>query len=155
MPSTWTWVRLGDICEIVNTENIAVGKLPILDVKYLRNLGDKKFGDSGNFVSINDRLILMDGENSGEIFIARENGYLGSTLKKIIYKQIVSIKFMDFLLLSIKDFLKDNKKGAAIPHLDRKLFFDYSLALPPLKEQEVIARVLESLFTLTKGLRVE
>ena len=130
-------------------------KLPILDVKYLRNKIAKIYANSGNMVCKNDRLILMDGENSGEVFIANENGFLGSTLKKLDYSVVIKIAFADFLLLHYKDFFKNNKKGAAIPHLDRKLFANLKVPLPPLNEQESIAKELDALFAISKGLRAE
>ncbi|EAJ0469286.1 hypothetical protein CA700_02445 [Campylobacter upsaliensis] len=137
------------------SQHTAFEQLPILDVKYLRGKGDKKLANSGNFVNANDRLILMDGENSGEIFITKEKGFLGSTLKKLEFSSLSQVEFMDFMLLCYKDFFKGNKKGAAIPHLDRKLFTNLSIPLPPLKEQEHITQILDTLFTLKKGLRVD
>ncbi len=124
-------------------------------MKYLRSKGDKKLANSGNFANANDRLILMDGENSGEIFITKEKGFLGSTLKKLEFSSLSQVEFMDFMLLCYKDFFKGNKKGAAIPHLDRKLFTNLSIPLPPLCEQEHIVQTLDTLFTLKKGLRVD
>ncbi|EDP6870485.1 hypothetical protein GIT86_08120, partial [Campylobacter upsaliensis] len=129
IPNTWAWVKLGDICEIISGEIIDLQEenLPLLDVKYLRSKGDKKLANSGNFANANDRLILMDGENSGEIFITKEKGFLGSTLKKLEFSSLSQVEFMDFMLLCYKDFFKGNKKGAAIPHLDRKLFTNLSI----------------------------
>ncbi|HEG3195553.1 TPA: restriction endonuclease subunit S [Campylobacter upsaliensis] len=157
IPNTWAWVKLGDICEIISGEIIDLQEenLPLLDVKYLRSKGDKKLANSGNFANANDRLILMDGENSGEIFITKEKGFLGSTLKKLEFSSLSQVEFMDFMLLCYKDFFKGNKKGAAIPHLDRKLFTNLSIPLPPLCEQEYIVQILDTLFTLKKGLRVD
>ncbi|EOB4631248.1 restriction endonuclease subunit S [Campylobacter upsaliensis] len=157
IPNTWAWVKLGDICEIISGEIIDLQEenLPLLDVKYLRSKGDKKLANSGNFANANDRLILMDGENSGEIFITKEKGFLGSTLKKLEFSSLSQVEFMDFMLLCYKDFFKGNKKGAAIPHLDRKLFTNLSIPLPPLKEQKEITQTLDTLFTLKKGLRVD
>ncbi|HEP3232319.1 TPA: restriction endonuclease subunit S [Campylobacter upsaliensis] len=157
IPNSWAWVKLGDICEIISGEIIDLQEenLPLLDVKYLRSKGDKKLANSGNFANANDRLILMDGENSGEIFITKEKGFLGSTLKKLEFSSLSQVEFMDFMLLCYKDFFKGNKKGAAIPHLDRKLFTNLSIPLPPLKEQEYITQILDTLFTLKKGLRVD
>ncbi|EAL52407.1 type I restriction-modification system S subunit, putative [Campylobacter upsaliensis RM3195] len=157
IPNSWAWVKLGDICEIISGEIIDLQEenLPLLDVKYLRSKGDKKLANSGNFANANDRLILMDGENSGEIFITKEKGFLGSTLKKLEFSSLSQVEFMDFMLLCYKDFFKGNKKGAAIPHLDRKLFANLLIPLPPLKEQEHIVQILDTLFTLKKGLRVD
>ncbi|EQB9113606.1 restriction endonuclease subunit S [Campylobacter upsaliensis] len=156
IPNSWAWVKLGDICEIISGEIIDLQEenLPLLDVKYLRSKGDKKLANSGNFANANDRLILMDGENSGEIFITKEKGFLGSTLKKLEFSSLSQVEFMDFMLLCYKDFFKGNKKGAAIPHLDRKLFTNLSIPLPPLKEQQEIVKKLDLLVTLANDFAI-
>ncbi|EAI8514786.1 restriction endonuclease subunit S [Campylobacter upsaliensis] len=156
IPNTWAWVKLGDICEIISGEIIDLQEenLPLLDVKYLRSKGDKKLANSGNFANANDRLILMDGENSGEIFITKEKGFLGSTLKKLEFSSLSQVEFMDFMLLCYKDFFKGNKKGAAIPHLDRKLFTNLSIPLPPLCEQQEIVGKLDLLVTLANDFAI-
>ena len=155
IPKTWAWVRLGEVCEIINGVSISNLYLPIFDVKYLRTNNNKQLASNGNMVCMGDRLILMDGENSGEIFIASEKGFLGSTLKKLNFACLVKTEFMDYILLHYKDFFKGNKKGAAIPHLDRNLFLNLEIPLPPLSEQQEIVRTLDTLFALTKGLNVE
>ncbi|EQA6559095.1 restriction endonuclease subunit S [Campylobacter upsaliensis] len=156
IPTSWAWVKLGDICEIISGEIIDLQEenLPLLDVKYLRSKGDKKLENSGNFANANDRLILMDGENSGEIFITKEKGFLGSTLKKLEFSSLSQVEFMDFMLLCYKDFFKGNKKGAAIPHLDRKLFTNLSIPLPPLCEQQEIVKKLDLLVTLANDFAI-
>ncbi|MEB2831032.1 restriction endonuclease subunit S [Campylobacter upsaliensis] len=156
IPNSWAWVKLGDICEIISGEIIDLQEenLPLLDVKYLRSKGDKKLANSGNFANANDRLILMDGENSGEIFITKEKGFLGSTLKKLEFSSLSQVEFMDFMLLCYKDFFKGNKKGAAIPHLDRKLFTNLSIPLPPLCEQQEIVKKLDLLVSLANDFAI-
>ncbi|EAL7908646.1 hypothetical protein DWS13_00700 [Campylobacter upsaliensis] len=156
IPNSWAWVKLGDICEIISGEIIDLQEenLPLLDVKYLRSKGDKKLANSGNFANANDRLILMDGENSGEIFITKEKGFLGSTLKKLEFSSLSQVEFMDFMLLCYKDFFKGNKKGAAIPHLDRKLFTNLSIPLPPLREQQEIVKKLDLLVSLANDFAI-
>ena len=168
IPQHWEVGKLGDICEIVmgefldfspttqndnkaslichselSQESEESKKLPILDVKYLRNNGERKLASRGNLANINDRLILMDGENSGEIFITKEKGFLGSTLKKLKFSNLNQIEFVDFVLLCYKDFFKNNKKGTAIPHLDKHLFANHKIPLPPLQEQKEIAEFLD------------
>ncbi|MCR2066689.1 restriction endonuclease subunit S [Campylobacter helveticus] len=168
IPKHWEVRKLGDICEIVmgefldfsptaqndnkaslichselSQESEESKKLPILDVKYLRNNGERKLASRGNLANINDRLILMDGENSGEIFITKEKGFLGSTLKKLKFSNLNQIEFVDFVLLCYKDFFKNNKKGTAIPHLDKHLFANHKIPLPPLQEQKEIAEFLD------------
>ncbi|WP_270986238.1 restriction endonuclease subunit S, partial [Campylobacter upsaliensis] len=59
-----------------------------------------------------------------------------------------------FMLLCYKDFFKGNKKGAAIPHLDRKLFTNLSIPLPPLCEQQEIVKKLDLLVTLANDFAI-
>ena len=52
----------------------------------------------------------------------------------------------DFLLYCIqsqKEFYRDQKKGSAIPHLDKKIFFATKIPVPPIEEQKEIAAYLD------------
>lgn len=50
--------------------------------------------------------------------------------------------------------MQKNSTGTATPIINKTLFENLSIPLPPLKEQEYIAHTLDTLFTLTKGLNV-
>ncbi len=52
-----------------------------LDVKYLRGEHDAKTLTSGKYIATNSLLILVDGENSGEVYRVPIDGYQGSTFK--------------------------------------------------------------------------
>ena len=54
-----------------------------LDVKYLRGEREAKTLMSGKYVAENTLLILVDGENSGEVFRTPVDGYQGSTFKQL------------------------------------------------------------------------
>ena len=72
----WKNFSLGDVCRIMNAKKFSGKKLPYLTVKYLRGGNEKFFVESGNYVHKGSKVILVDGENSGEIFSVREDGYL-------------------------------------------------------------------------------
>ena len=67
-----------------NRKKIEGKKLPYLEAKYLRRKSYPKYLNKGVEVFPGEYLILVDGENSGEVFVNKENGYLGSTFKKRI-----------------------------------------------------------------------
>ncbi|WP_162550488.1 restriction endonuclease subunit S [Helicobacter apodemus] len=51
--------------------------------------------------------------------------------------------------------MQKNSTGTVIPIINKTLFENLSIPLPPLKEQEYITHTLDTLFTLTKGLKCE
>ena len=100
---------------------------------------------SGKFVKKGDDIILVDGENSGEVFAVPEDGYMGSTFKQLVILNGLNKEFVKFFILSKKDNLRNSKKGSAIPHLNKEFFFSFSFPLPPLSEQERIVAKLDRL----------
>ncbi len=81
IPENWKWVRLGEVCSLLNGNKIINVNLPLLNAKYLRTRQEKQIYTEGVKVNKNDYIILVDGENSGEVFKAFEDGILGSTFK--------------------------------------------------------------------------
>lgn len=136
---------------IVNLENIkksSSGTLNYLDVKYLRTGHNNKKVKEGKLVKNGDMVLLMDGENAGELFKIEETGYLGSTLKKIALSSDVLENYFIYYLQLKKDYFSGNKKGAAIPHLNKDLFFSSKIYLPSIEEQQKIVDKIEELLPL-------
>ena len=123
IPPYWCWMRLGDVCTLTKGKKISVGSLPYLDAKYLRGLKDKVLVESGIYISKGAQIILVDGENSGEMFKVTEDVYLGSTFQVVELSQNILADYFQYFMTLKKDFYVKNKRGSAIPHLDRQIFF--------------------------------
>ena len=75
-------LRLKDICQLIDGEK-RNGKGICLDAKYLRGKSSATIVEKGKFVYAGDNIILVDGENSGEVFTVPQDGYMGSTFKQL------------------------------------------------------------------------
>lgn len=71
------------LCSLTDGEKLDGKGMPNLDVKYLRGERDFKTLTNGRYVAANSLLILVDGENSGEVFRTPIEGYQGSTFKQL------------------------------------------------------------------------
>jgi len=87
----------------------------------------------------------VDGENSGEVFTVPCDGYMGSTFKKLWVSSVMNLQYVLYFIQFYKDLLRNSKKGAAIPHLNKELFYSLFIGLPPLKEQQRIVEEIEEL----------
>ena len=81
-PNNWSVLRLKDICQLIDGEK-RNGKSICLDAKYLRGKSSATIVEKGKFVYARDNIILVDGENSGEVFTVLQDGYMGSTFKQL------------------------------------------------------------------------
>lgn len=147
LPANWQWATLGDVCSLSQGEKLSDKNLPYLNVKYLRGTNEKTSVEYGNYVEKGTKLILVDGENSGEIFTVKENGYMGSTLRELKIYESVDADFFQYFVSTKKELYRQNKKGSAIPHLNKNLFYSTPIPLPPLDDQKRIVAVIESLFS--------
>lgn len=146
LPEGWKWCRQNEVCKLTDGEKLQDIEYPYLEVKYLRGNKEKNFVSSGKFIKKGTRVILVDGENSGEIFTVPEDGFMGSTFKALSISN-VDENYLQYFISTKKDLYRNNKKGSAIPHLNKDLFFDMPFPLPPtIEEQRRIVERIESLF---------
>ncbi len=154
IPNSWRWCRLSAICCLVNGEKVNNRKLTLLNVKYLRTKKNKEYLTSGIILNSGDFVILVDGENSGEVFQILETGFMGSTFKKLFISENFCNEYLLYLLKFYKMLFRDNKTGSAIPHLNKDLFKNLLIGIPPLMEQQRIAIKIENIFSYLDNLEL-
>ena len=147
IPENWALTRMENICQLLDGEKKQGVELPYLDVKFLRGKIKGEIKESGKYIPKNTHLILVDGENSGEIFKAQQDGYQGSTLKILNISEEICKKYIFYILKKEQKLFKESKTGSAIPHLNKKLFNDLLIFLPPLAEQKRIVEKIEEIFS--------
>ena len=148
-PNNWAVLRLKDVCLLTDGEK-RIGKGICLDAKYLRGKSSSSIVEKGKFVYAGDNIILVDGENSGEVFLVPQDGYMGSTFKQLWLSSVIWKPYVLAFILFYKEELRNSKRGAAIPHLNKELFYNLPIGIPPYQEQQRIAERINELSQLLK-----
>ena len=97
-PYSWSLVRLSSICSLIDGEK-KEGQQLCLDAKFLRGKSAGEYQQRGKFVHKGDNIILVDGENSGEVFTVPCDGYMGSTFKQLLVRWNADNKRIEYLLV--------------------------------------------------------
>ena len=148
LPEGWVITPMQTLCALVDGEKQNNIERINLDVKYLRGEREAKVLTSGKYTAANTLLILVDGENSGEVFRAPVDGYQGSTFKQLsIHEEMYTDYVLQVINLHRKT-LRENKVGSAIPHLNKKLFKAINVPIPPYEEQKRIVNAINKTFTI-------
>lgn len=146
LPEKWTVVPMQMLCSLIDGDKQNGIERINLDVKYLRGKRDAKTLTAGKYVAANSLLILVDGENSGEVFRTPIDGYQGSTFKQLSINENMNTEYALQIINLHREILRENKVGSAIPHLNKKLFKAIDVPIPPYKEQQRIVEAINKAF---------
>jgi hypothetical protein len=148
-PYSWSPARLSSICSLIDGEK-KEGQQLCLDAKFLRGKSAGEYQQRGKFVHKGDNIILVDGENSGEVFTVPCDGYMGSTFKQLWVSSAMHLPYVLNFILFYKELLRKSKRGAAIPHLNKEIFYSLIIGIPPYREQQRISVRIDELSQLFK-----
>ena len=146
LPNGWCIAPMKLLCSLEDgrkEENIERFNI---DVKFLRGEREAKSINNGRYVAANSLLILVDGENSGEVFRTPIEGYQGSTFRRLVINENMCEEYLLNVISSHRKVLRENKVGSAIPHLNKKLFKEIEVPIPPVNEQRRIVSAINTLF---------
>ncbi len=136
LPKGWAVAPMQILCSLIDGNKQNVIERVNLDVKYLRGERDPKTLTFGKYIPANSFLILVDGENSGEVFRTPIEGYQGSTFKRLFINENMNTEYMLQVINLYRKLLRENKVGSAIPHLNKKLFKAIEVPIPPYNERK-------------------
>ena len=153
--SYYKTINIQEVCSLENGTKSNKGKYPYLEAKVIRGTKNPNIVEQGIFINKGTRIILVDGENSGEIMIAPFDGYMGSTFKILsINTNLINEEFLSLFILYKKQELKESKTGSAIPHLNKKKFKEFQLIYPPIEDQTRIVNDIIKKFILLDSICV-
>jgi len=155
IPKDWNIERLGRLINYVKgkkpkklyDQKINENSLPYLTAEYMRGLETPKWCDpkeDPSMIKVNsdDVIMIWDGSYAGHVFTGF-NGVLASTMIKIIPKyNNLDKKFLYYYLTISSRRLKRTTVGTGVPHINKKIFEELYIPLPPLEEQKRIANIL-------------
>ena len=116
LPDGWAVAPMQMLCSLIDGEKQNGIERINLDVKYLRGERDAKTLTSGKYVAANSLLILVDGENSGEVFRTPIDGYQGSTFKLLSINYDMNTEYVLQVINLHRTILRENK-GRVLPFL--------------------------------------
>lgn len=146
LPKGWAITFMHEVCSLFDGEKQDNRSMINLDVKFLRGLSDGIILKKGRYVRANTYMILVDGENSGEVFKTPIEGYQGSTFKQLSINENMNEEYVLHIINLHRKALRENKVGSAIPHLNKKLFRAIEVPIPPYAEQERIIGAIKFAF---------
>ena len=146
LPKGWVIAHMQTFCFLADGVKQNGIKRVNLDVKYLRGEHEAKVLTAGKFTAANSLLILVDGENSGEVFRTSIEGYQGSTFKQLTINENMNSDYVLRVIDMHRKTLRENKVGSAIQHLNKKLFKEIEVPIPPYEEQQRIVEAINFAF---------
>ena len=146
LPDSWCVVSMQMLCSLGDGKKQSGIERINLNVKYLRGERDAKTLTTGKYTAANSLLILVDGENSGEVFRTPIEGYQGSTFKQLSINSNMNADYILQIINLHRKTLRENKVGSAIPHLNKKLFRAIEVPIPPYNEQQRIVNAINVAF---------
>ncbi|EPN3620689.1 restriction endonuclease subunit S [Campylobacter upsaliensis] len=172
IPNSWAWVKLGDICEIVSGgtpsrdkieywHNGTIPWVKIADVKnnvvnqtqeFITELG---LENSSAKIFTKGTLLYTIFATLGETAILNIDAATNQAIAALIETYDYDTKFLMYCLMSMKDYVNSLGRGVAQNNINQTMLKNFTIPLPPLQEQEYITQILDTLFTLKKGLRVD
>ena len=150
LPKNWAFSRLADIAWLEDGVKIDGEQLPYWDAKTIRGKQTASMLSCGKVIEKGMQVILVDGENSGEVFEVPCRGYIGSTFKVLQVSSEIEKSYVKLILDFYKNLFKDNKTGSAIPHLNKKIFKSLIVAIPPVSEQKLIVEKVNLVTAILK-----
>jgi len=156
IPEHWEVERLGQVVKTIKGKKPKIlsksppkNSLPYLTAKYLRH------GIPEQFVNIEiekelpickkeDVILIWDG-SAGQVFSGFE-GVLASTMVKIIpVINNLDKSYLYYFLITKTNYLNSQTTGSVIPHINKTVFLNLPIPLPPLDEQQKIANILTTI----------
>ncbi|EAK5561051.1 hypothetical protein DIE45_05365 [Campylobacter upsaliensis] len=171
IPNSWAWVKLGDICEIVSGgtpsrdkieywHNGTIPWVKIADVKnnvvnqtqeFITELG---LENSSAKIFKKGTLLYTIFATLGETAILNIDAATNQAIAALIEAYDYDTKFLMYCLMSMKDYVNSLGRGVAQNNINQTMLKNFTIPLPPLREQQEIVKKLDLLVTLANDFAI-
>ena len=171
IPNSWAWVKLGDICEIVSGgtpsrdkieywHNGTIPWVKIADVKnnvvnqtqeFITELG---LENSSAKIFKKGTLLYTIFATLGETAILNIDAATNQAIAALIETYDYDTKFLMYCLMSMKDYVNSLGRGVAQNNINQTMLKNFTIPLPPLKEQQEIVKKLDLLVSLANDFAI-
>ncbi|MCX2683750.1 restriction endonuclease subunit S, partial [Campylobacter sp. MIT 21-1685] len=166
IPPTWVWVRLGDIGEVFTGITPKTSKMdnfgtfiPFLGPGDIDELGNVCYDNKGlsqmglkeaRKIQPNSILVTCIGGLIGKSCIVDRECTCNQQINIISPCGCINFKMLYYFINSqyFQILMQENSTGTATPIINKTLFENLLIPLPPLAEQKELVRILDSLITL-------
>jgi len=163
IPKEWRIEKLGRVVRYVKgrkpnnlyDEKLSEKHLPYLTAEYMRGLDKPKWcnpdlEDNILRVSSDDIVMIWDGSYAGHVFTGFE-GILASTMIKITPLIDLDKKFLYYYLVFSFEKFRATTVGTGIPHVNKRIFNEFPIPLPPIREQKRISEIFSLIDEIIKS----
>lgn len=163
LPSNWTWVKLGEVCEIimgqspsgssVSTNNLGMefhqGKICFSDM-YLKVSESKT--EAPTKIAPQHSILLCVRAPVGKVNITPRTICIGRGLCALIPKKDLSTKLCFYFLLAMEPWFVKQATGTTFTSISSGIVKEMPFPLPPLGEQKRIVGKVEAMMKALEGL---
>ena len=158
LPQGWKWVKLGDVCELINGraykahELLLKGKTPVLRVGNLFTSDNWYYSDlelEDNKYCNNGDLLYCWSTSFGVRIWGGEKAIFHYHIWKIEPSEYILKYFLYHVLENETVKIKASSHGATMPHITKEAMEKYLIPLPPtIQEQQRLATLLTAKLSL-------
>lgn len=166
LPSNWSWVKLGDIGDVIGggTPSTSIEEYFDGDIawitpadltgfknKYIskgrRNITEAGLKNSSARLIPKNSVLFSSRAPIGYVVISSNELCTNQGFKTIIPNKKIDSEFVYYFLKSAKQLTEKNASGTTFKEISAKNFANLPIPLPPLQEQKKIVEKIEELFS--------
>lgn len=153
LPKNWVETEIGQILisrkgkkpNTISEEKLEES-IPYILIEQLEGKSNRLYTTDQNVTVVEKNEVIMVWDGSIGKCGSGFSGALGSTFVSMMPLSKIPTKFLQYIIYSKQNFIKETSTGVGLQHINKNFFKECIIPLPPLAEQERIVTKLDALF---------